>query len=145
MSGECEKCGDHTLECRCRVQEAAAYIMPFGKHKGRPLRDLPFDYKSWIVQCGGERGQMEWPQVYAYLKILLEDNNSIDPSVEKVNHPSHYQGQKFEVIDIIEDFHLGFSLGNAIKYILRAGKKGLFTEDLKKAIWYLQREIDHPS
>lgn len=67
------------------------------------------------------------------------------PIPDNVNHPSHYQGQKFEVIDIIEDFNLGFNLGNAIKYILRASKKGLFNEDLKKAIWYLQREIDHPS
>jgi hypothetical protein len=65
--------------------------------------------------------------------------------LETINHPSHYQGQRFEVIDIIEDFKLCFNLGNAIKYILRAGKKGLFTEDLKKSIWYLQREIDHPS
>lgn len=66
---------------------------------------------------------------------------------EKVNHPSHYQGNNFEVIDIIEDFHLGFHLGNAIKYILRAGKKDQHQDnydlDLKKAIWYLEREIEY--
>jgi hypothetical protein len=61
---------------------------------------------------------------------------------EMVNHPSHYQGNKFEVIDIIEDYKLGFSLGNAIKYILRADKKGARKQDLQKAIWYIQREID---
>ncbi len=61
---------------------------------------------------------------------------------EMVNHPDHYQGNKFEVIDIIEDYNLGFSLGNAIKYILRADKKGARKQDLKKAIWYIQREID---
>jgi hypothetical protein len=61
---------------------------------------------------------------------------------EMVNHPDHYQGNKFEVIDIIEDYDLGFSLGNAIKYILRADKKGNRKQDLKKAIWYIQREID---
>ena len=61
---------------------------------------------------------------------------------EMVNHPDHYQGNKFEVIDIIEDYKLGFSLGNAIKYILRADKKGARKQDLKKAIWYIQREID---
>ncbi len=59
-----------------------------------------------------------------------------------VNHPSHYQGKKFEVIDIIEDFGLGFNLGNAIKYILRAGKKGNKKDDIEKAIWYLKRESD---
>ncbi len=61
---------------------------------------------------------------------------------EAVNHPQHYQGNKFEVIDIIEDFKLNFALGNAVKYILRAGKKNDYSEDLKKAIWYLQREIN---
>ncbi len=59
---------------------------------------------------------------------------------ESINHPPHYQGKKFEVIDVIEDFELSFNLGNAIKYILRAGKKGCPIEDMKKAIWYLERE-----
>lgn len=59
-----------------------------------------------------------------------------------VNHPSYYQG-KIEVIDFIEDKHLGFNLGNCIKYIARAGKKNpeKLLEDLKKARWYLDREI----
>lgn len=61
---------------------------------------------------------------------------------EMVNHPNHYQGKKMEVIDVIEDYDLGFSLGNAIKYILRADAKGNRKQDLKKAIWYIQREID---
>lgn len=61
---------------------------------------------------------------------------------EMVNHPDHYQGNKMEVIDIIEDYSLGFSLGNAVKYILRADKKGNKKQDLEKAIWYLNRELD---
>lgn len=56
-------------------------------------------------------------------------------------NPQHYYGKKLQSIDIIEDFELGFHLGNAIKYILRAGKKGDKNEDLQKAIWYLHREI----
>ncbi len=63
------------------------------------------------------------------------------PTKEMVDHPSHYQGKRFEVIDIIEDYELGFNLGNAIKYILRAGHKDGYEQDLKKAIWYLEREI----
>lgn len=64
-----------------------------------------------------------------------------------INHPSHYKGKNLEAIDIIEDFDLNFCLGNAIKYILRAGKKyheveGL-KQDLKKAIWYLEREVQN--
>lgn len=59
----------------------------------------------------------------------------------KVDHPSYYQG-KIEVIDFIEDKQLGFHLGNAIKYIARAGKKTPDAkEDIEKAIWYLERYI----
>lgn len=61
---------------------------------------------------------------------------------ERVNHPAHYQSDRFEVIDIIEAFELNFNLGNVIKYILRAGKKGDRLEDLRKAQWYLNREIE---
>jgi hypothetical protein len=63
-------------------------------------------------------------------------------SGEVVNHPEHYKGKSLEAIDIIEDYQLNFCLGNAIKYILRAGKKGERQEDLQKAIWYLQRELN---
>lgn len=65
---------------------------------------------------------------------------------DSVDHPKHYQGNKLEVIDIIEDFDLSFCLGNAIKYILRAGKKidvvGDRDLDLKKAVWYINRALE---
>ena len=62
---------------------------------------------------------------------------------ENVNHPSHYNSGKIEVIDYIEDQNLGFHLGNAIKHICRAGKKdrNKTVEDLRKAIWYIERYI----
>ena len=63
---------------------------------------------------------------------------------DNVNHPSHYTDGNIEVIDFIEDKKLNYHLGNAVKYISRAGKKDpeKYTEDLQKAVWYLQREID---
>lgn len=61
--------------------------------------------------------------------------------MDKVNHPSYYNTGKIEVIDYIEDQNLGFHLGNVVKYISRAGKKGDTLEDLKKAQWYLNRYI----
>jgi len=61
---------------------------------------------------------------------------------DTVNHPPRYKAGGLEVIDVIEAFGLGFRLGNAIKYLLRAGRKGDAVEDLKKAAWYLQREIE---
>jgi hypothetical protein len=62
---------------------------------------------------------------------------------DAVNKPSHYNSGKFEAIDVIEDWNLGFNLGNTVKYISRAGKKdpNKHLEDLKKARWYLDREI----
>ena len=59
-----------------------------------------------------------------------------------VDHPQHYNVGKIEVIDAIEDWGLGFNLGNAVKYIARAEHKGKPAEDLQKALWYVQREID---
>ena len=63
---------------------------------------------------------------------------------DSVNHPKHYNFGKFEVIDVIEDWNFGFSLGNAVKYIARAGRKNSAktVEDLQKAAWYLNREIE---
>lgn len=59
---------------------------------------------------------------------------------DPVNHPSHYTQYKgLEVIDLTEQ--LNFNRGNAIKYIARAEFKGNEIEDLKKAAWYINREI----
>lgn len=61
----------------------------------------------------------------------------------KVNHPIHYNMHTIEPIDVIEDWDLGFCLGNAVKYIARAPYKhpDKQTEDLEKAVWYIQRYI----
>lgn len=60
-----------------------------------------------------------------------------------VDHPAHYGGadNPYEAIKVIEAWGLGFCLGNTVKYIARAGKKGDALEDLKKARWYLDHEI----
>ena len=60
-----------------------------------------------------------------------------------VNHPSHYTDGGIETIDFIEAKKLPYHLGNAIKYISRAGKKdqNKTIEDLQKAVWYIERYI----
>lgn len=78
--------------------------------------------------------------------------------IEQVDHPLHYGGKDnlYEVIKVIEAWELGFHLGNAIKYIGRAGKKlpmysnptggdtaHAALKDLQKARWYLNREIEN--
>jgi hypothetical protein len=64
---------------------------------------------------------------------------------ESVNHPAHYGGEDnpYEAIKVVEAWSLGFCLGNVVKYVSRAGKKGDPLEDLKKARWYLDREIEN--
>lgn len=67
-----------------------------------------------------------------------------------INHPEHYSTGKIETYDFIEQLNLNFALGNVIKYISRSGKKKIpgksrntsALEDLKKAQWYLTKEIE---
>lgn len=84
--------------------------------------------------------------------IEIIKGESVEPKVaekaedkkdDPVNHPAHYTDGKIEVIKYIKDKKLGFCLGNAIKYISRAGKKDptKTVEDLRKAIWYIEEHI----
>ena len=62
---------------------------------------------------------------------------------DEVNQPAHYTHGGIETIDFIEAKQLGYNLGNVVKYISRAGKKGDRLQDLQKAQWYLTREINN--
>jgi hypothetical protein len=91
------------------------------------------------------------PQKWKTLHISTSDN-SIEAVMEKelpvtmhdpVNHPAHYKVGGIETIDFIEAKRLNYNMGNAVKYITRADHKGNRKQDLEKAIWYLNRELDH--
>lgn len=74
-------------------------------------------------------------------KIVFAYNDKKD---DAVNHPAHYTHGNIEVIDIIrdqlsKDQFVGYCLGNALKYVCRCQHKGKMTEDIKKAIWYLNQ------
>ncbi len=64
-----------------------------------------------------------------------------EPVGGAVNHPKHYNAHPsgVECIEVVE--HMGFNVGNAVKYLWRADEKGNALEDLKKACWYIEREI----
>lgn len=64
-------------------------------------------------------------------------------AASEVVHPTHYNQGNIEVIDFIRDQRLDFFLGNALKYICRSRYKGCYKQDLQKAVWYLQSEIDN--
>ena len=61
---------------------------------------------------------------------------------ETIDHPDHYNQGNVECIDIIDMLNLNFCVGNALKYIWRYQFKGKPIEDLKKAIWYLEHEVE---
>lgn len=63
-------------------------------------------------------------------------------ATDNVNHPAHYKAGGIETIDFIEAKNLNYHLGNVVKYITRADHKGDRLENLKKAQWYLNREIE---
>ena len=64
-----------------------------------------------------------------------------EPKADPVNHPAHYKVGGIETIDFIEAKKLGYNLGNVVKYLTRADHKGNRLQDLRKAQWYLEREI----
>ena len=74
-------------------------------------------------------------------------DNHLAPPVEPISHPEYYADLHPEPIEVIEAWELGFSLGNVLKYVSRAGKKpGVDAlTDLCKAAWYLDREIKRRS
>jgi len=64
-----------------------------------------------------------------------------DPPTDPINSPAHYKVGPIEAIDVIEAFQLNYRTGNVAKYLLRHQYKGEPLKDLKKAAWYLSREI----
>lgn len=74
-----------------------------------------------------------------------ERMQAAEPVADNVNHPAHYKTGGIETIDFIEAKNLNYHLGNVVKYITRADHKGDRLENLKKAQWYLNREIEKSS
>lgn len=104
-------------------------------HSGPPFRDRAAH--SGTEEHAPEPRPLDWAELEL---AAAERRIAADDAVE---HPSHYTRGRFETIDVIEDWGLGFCLGNAVKYISRAGHKdpSRTVEDLKKARWYLERHI----
>lgn len=75
---------------------------------------------------------------------FLKSQKPEDTHKEEWTHSQdHYKMGEIQPIEVIEDWNLGFCLGNAVKYIARAEHKGSKVSDLEKVIWYVQRELDN--
>lgn len=135
-----------------RNEEEARIVLQVleGEHPGmtwcmsesKPTQFLPEEYPCVIdVDDTG----LSYSPVDSWL--FVDDRSVPFPNQEApdpVNHPKHYTDGRIEVIDYIEDKKLGYHLGNAVKYISRAGKKDpeKEVEDLQKAVWYINRKIE---
>ena len=76
------------------------------------------------------------------LEKAKKDGFFAHPPLDLINHPPHYTAGGIEVIDFIEAKGLGYNLGNVVKYVSRSALKGSSLDDLRKAAWYLDREIN---
>lgn len=93
----------------------------------------------------GRDGKESWQTVSITTSgqpILAGGPTEEELNADTVNHPAHYRTGGIETIDFIEAKNLNYHLGNVVKYITRADHKGDRLENLKKAQWYLNREIE---
>ena len=98
------------------------------KTKDKPLSSYERLLKDSLAQARGEQPRIRM---------------QASPSADMVNQPPHYTAGGIETIDFIEAKKLGYNLGNVIKYITRSDLKGDKLENLEKAQWYLNREINN--
>ena len=107
--------------------------------------DIPF-YKDSVIDTTPKRmAQLAYEAGVAKAKLRMQGQRQIEmfePKPDPVNHPTHYKVGGIETIDFIEAKKLGYNLGNVVKYLTRADHKGNKLEDLRKAQWYLTREIN---
>ena len=107
--------------------------------------DIPFYADSVTDTTPKRMAQLAYEAGVAKAKLRMEGNRQIEmfePKADPVNNPAHYTVGGIETIDFIEAKQLGYNLGNVIKYLTRADHKGNKMEDLRKAQWYLTREIN---
>ena len=115
------------------------------------IRETPVEKRCGIGTVGCNEYVNAKPRLNPYKSKFTEDKNAnVDTHVKmqeyfEVDHPSHYNlhPKGIECIDVVES--MSFNIGNAIKYLWRQGLKGDSVTDLKKAIWYIQREISNQS
>jgi hypothetical protein len=109
---------------------------PEVKSKDKPTSLYERHLKDFLAQAHNERPRIRM-QVSPSTNIVKPYANDM------VNHPPHYTAGGIETIDFIEAKKLGYNLGNVVKYITRSDLKGDRLENLKKAQWYLNREVNN--
>lgn len=112
---------------------------PNGIYRAGEVHTVNYVTCAGLITFEGDNSRIGWSSLDWFEPVDEDDcGNDHDP----VHNPAHYNGHPsgIECIQVIE--HMGFNLGNAIKYIWRADLKHNAVEDLQKAAWYLNREIE---
>lgn len=152
--GACDTC--KTLEDKGKLKDVFEDIYEQNKKKWEEVVDISKginkDKNLSCTRCYGyfsnseEKflvgSQVYCKQCYKLRNTPCNSKDRIPPIKNDIDHPSHYNQGKIEIIDFIEDQKLGFHENNIIKYVCRARHKGTMLKDLKKAQWYLQRYIE---
>jgi hypothetical protein len=109
------------------------------------VKDSPENDQTFIFERNSDTGEIFRRKFMEYDKRTRISFKDKKITREKVDHPNYYGGKDnpYEAIKVIEAWGLNFNLGNALKYISRAGKKENTKEDLKKASWYIKRELEN--
>lgn len=129
LETECKACGLTTM-CKYDIKNNAWLCQDHYRHAN--AQDMIFSRQMGPKFQGTETGRL------SYNNPPISNTPKYGPVDDPVNHPAHYGGDTtYEAIKVIEAWRLNFNLGNVLKYICR----GKNTEDLKKARWYLDREI----
>lgn len=148
------KCEEPCKYCRERMGEVSlAYQMHEDKFQPKEEQSITEYngcdgcYYKWLGESDAPCCDCKYrfaPGTMARLKAkdcFKPKEEKADDEIDMVNHPPHYVGHGIEPIEFIESHNLNFCLGSAVKYIARAPYKGTELEDLKKAKWFLEREI----
>lgn len=129
-----------------KVQVVREYMQKHPKQKpaqvakalGMSISSL-YKYRSQIKKIQAREYERTW--IGAVTKTKMQELPITMIEADPVNSPAHYKVGGIETIDFIEAKGLNYNLGNVVKYITRSDHKGNREEDLKKARWYLDREI----
>ena len=138
---------------RKKMSDAALIRAYYEKHPDAKPKDvaLKLNVKPTSVYIARSKMKREVPfNAFAPVPLKVEGGVidekwkvvTMNTTADPVNHPPHYKTGGIETIDFIEAKGLNYRLGNVIKYITRSDHKGNRKEDLQKALWYLQREIE---
>lgn len=129
MKWKCEKCVK-------RQKENTPCVIMVGGDTDPP------SWCPWALDPFNEDEYPEWELISEEVPTVSRGCIANQLGYDPVSKPAHYtEGRKYEPIDVIEDWELGFCTGNALKYISRAGRKDNAIQDLEKAKWYIEREI----